>query len=66
MASAQIELLSRPADKSASIDYAVAILNSKFTSIDQLQHGNALEDALTESQQNSERLQAQVSLREER
>ncbi|KLO20039.1 hypothetical protein SCHPADRAFT_863786 [Schizopora paradoxa] len=60
MASAQIELLSRPADKSASIDYAVAFLNARFSSFDQLQHGNALDDALKESQQKAERLQAQL------
>jgi len=61
MASAQIELLSRPADKSASIDYTVAFLNSKFTSVDQLQRGSTLEDAFKESQRNSKRLQAQLS-----
>lgn len=66
MASAQIELLSRPADNSTSIDYTVAFLNSKFTSLDQLQRGSVVEDALKESQRNSERLQAQVRLREQR
>ncbi|THH05559.1 hypothetical protein EW145_g4700 [Phellinidium pouzarii] len=62
MTSVQIQTLLQPPDRDASVQHAVSILNSSFTTLQHLRTGNALSNSLEAAKAVSDRYQSQVGL----